>query len=290
MGGSDRAAALGVLASVVVGGLLAWAGSIGSAKVGSVPVFALGAAGAFIVNWLSFGPAFKAQTEKFYDLTGSLTYLSVVLLALILSDDLDARAFIAAALVAIWALRLGSFLFTRIRKDGKDGRFDSIKPHFWRFLRAWSLQGLWVTATLTAALAIITSDERKDLGVVGIIGIIVWLAGFAIEVTADQQKSTFRADPANNGRFISTGIWAWSRHPNYFGEIMIWTGMAILALPILSGWRWVMLISPVFVYLLLTRISGVPMLEYRGKKKWGDEPEYQEYLAKTPSLMLRPPR
>lgn len=290
MSGSDRAAALGVLASVIVGALLAAAGSTGSADLGGMPVFAIGAALAFGVNWLAFGPAFRAQTEKFYDLTGSLTYLSVVFLSLLLSDNIDARAIIAAVLVALWAGRLGSFLFRRIQKDGKDGRFDSIKPHFWRFLRAWSLQGLWVTATLAAALAIITSDERKSLGIVGIVGIAVWIIGFAIEVASDQQKSAFRADPTNEGRFITTGLWAWSRHPNYFGEITLWTGMAILALPILSGWRWAMLISPIFVFLLLTKISGVPMLEYRAKKRWGDEPEYQDYLAKTPVLMLRPPR
>ncbi len=294
MGGSDTNAALGVLATVVVGGLLAAAGSTGSADLAlgdsSVPIFALATAWAFLVNWIAFVPAFKAQTEKFYDLTGSLTYISAVLLALLLSDDLDTRAVIAALLVAVWATRLGTFLFRRIRKDGKDGRFDVIKPYFWRFLRAWSLQGLWVVATLACALAIITSDERKSLGVIGIIGIAVWVSGFVIEVVADQQKSAFRADPANEGRFINVGIWAWSRHPNYFGEITLWAGMAILALPILSGWRWVMLISPIFVFLLLTRISGVPMLEYRGKKKWGDEPAYQEYLAKTPSLVPRPPK
>lgn len=294
MGGSDTSAALGVLATVAVGGLLALAGSTGSADLTmgdrSFPVYAIATAMAFLVNWIAFVPAFKAQTEKFFDLAGSLTYLSVVCLALVLSDDLDARAVIAAVLVAVWAIRLGSFLFRRIRKDGKDGRFDAIKPHFWRFLRAWSLQGLWVIATLACALAIITSDERKSLGLVGIIGIAVWIFGFVIEVVADQQKSAFRADPANTGRFINVGLWAWSRHPNYFGEITLWAGMAILALPLLSGWRYVMLISPIFVFLLLTRISGVPMLEYRGKKKWGDEPAYQEYLAETPSLILRPPK
>lgn len=290
MGGSDIAAGLGVVATVIVGGLLAWAGSAGSAEVGSLPVFVLGTALAFVINWLAFVPAFRAQTEKFYDLTGSLTYLSVVVLGLALSGNLDARAIIAALMVAAWATRLGSFLFRRIRKDGKDGRFDSIKPHFWRFLRAWSLQGLWVTATLAAALAIITSETREALGIVGIVGIIIWVIGFAIEVTADQQKSAFRADPVNDGRFITTGLWAWSRHPNYFGEITLWIGMAVLAVPILSGWRWVMLISPVFVFLLLTRISGVPLLEYRAKKRWGDEPAYQKYVASTPPLLLRPPR
>ncbi len=121
-------------------------------------------------------------------------------------------------------------------------------------------------------------------------GIVVWVAGFAIEVIADQQKSTFKRNPANAGRYITTGLWAWSRHPNYFGEITLWTGIAIIALPILEGWRWVTLISPVFVFLLLTRVSGIPMLEARGKKRWGDEEAYQAYTRNTPVLVPRPPR
>ncbi len=290
MGGSNMNAVLGILASLVVGALVAAAGSSGSDDVGSLPLFALGAIIAFAVNWIAFVPAFKAQTEKFYDLTGSLTYLTVVVLAFLLADAPDTRAVIAALLVIIWAGRLGTFLFRRVTKEGKDGRFDNIKTHPFRFLRAWSLQGLWVLVTLACALAVITASDRKDFGVWGIAGLIVWIVGFTIEVVADQQKSAFRADPANNGRFITTGIWAWSRHPNYFGEILLWTGMAMLAVPVLSGWRWAMLISPIFVYLLLTRISGVPMLEYRAKKRWGDDPAFQEYTASTPSLVLRPPR
>jgi steroid 5-alpha reductase family enzyme len=125
---------------------------------------------------------------------------------------------------------------------------------------------------------------------VAFVGIAIWLAGFGIEVVADRQKSAFRKDPSNEDRFISTGLWAWSRHPNYFGEITLWTGVAVMALPILSGWRWVVLVSPVFVYLLITRISGVPMLEKRADKRWGGEADYELYKDKTPVLMLRPPR
>ena len=120
-------------------------------------------------------------------------------------------------------------------------------------------------------------------------GHAVWLAGFAIEVVADRQKSAFKQDSANDGRFITTGLWAWSRHPNYFGEITLWTGIAIMAVPILSGWQWVVLISPVFVAVLLMRVSGIPMLEARSDKRWGDEEAYQRYRAATPVLVPRPP-
>ncbi len=210
--------------------------------------------------------------------------------ALLLSDDPDARALIVGAMVIIWALRLGSFLFRRVRRDGRDGRFDEIKVDPLRFFMTWSLQGLWVLLTLAAALAAITSVEKKSIGPVAIVGIGVWAAGFAIEVLSDRQKSAFRRDPENAGLFISSGLWAWSRHPNYFGEIVLWTGIAIIAIPVLSGWRWAMLISPVFVTLLLTRVSGIPMLETRAEEHWGQQEDFQQYSRNTSVLIPRPPR
>ena len=285
-----RRSVIGIIAAVTIGALVSWAGSDGSVTVGAFPVFALCGLLAYAVNWLVFIPSNAARTEKYYDLTGSATYISVTLVAVLLSDDLDARALIVAAMVAVWAARLGTFLFRRISRDGKDGRFDEIKTDPLRFFMTWTLQGLWVLLTAAAAWAIITGDDRQDLGWVAFVGIAIWLAGFAIEVVADRQKSAFRKDPSNEGRFINTGLWAWSRHPNYFGEITLWTGVAIMAVPILSGWRWIVLISPVFVYLLITRISGVPMLEKRADERWGGDPDYELYKDRTPVLMLRPPR
>ncbi len=278
-----------IVSAVVVGLLVSWAGSDGSTNVGSVPVFAVCGLLAFAINWLAFVPANAAKTEKYYDLTGSITYTVVTLAAVILSGDLDARALIVAAMVLGWTARLGIFLYRRIQREGKDTRFDEIKMSPLRFLSAWTIQGLWVLLTAAAALAIITSSEREDLGLLAYVGIVVWLVGFAIEVIADRQKSAFKQDPANEGRFIATGLWAWSRHPNYFGEITLWAGIAIMAIPILSGWRWVVLVSPVFVTLLLTRVSGIPMLEKRADKRWGDEAAYQRYKASTPVLIPRPP-
>ena len=280
---------IGIAAAVVIGALVALAGSDGGATVGSLPVFALVGALAYLINWLVFIPSNAAKTERFYDLTGSFTYITVTVVAVVLSDDLDARALIVASMVVIWAARLGTFLFRRIRRDGKDGRFDEIKTNSLRFFMTWTIQGLWVVLTAGAALAIITTLERRDLGWLAYVGIAVWLIGFGIEATADYQKSQFKKDPANEGDFISSGLWAWSRHPNYFGEITLWTGIAIIAIPVLSGWQWATLISPVFVTVLLTRISGLPMLEKRADERWGDQKEYQEYKQNTPVLVPKPP-
>lgn len=290
MDDGTRRSLIGIAVAVVIGAIVALAGSDGSTTVGWLPVFALCAVLAYLINWLVFIPSNMLQTERYFDLTGSLTYLTVTAVALLLNPEIDARAWIAGAMVAVWAARLGTFLFRRIRRDGRDGRFDEIKKDSVRFLMTWTLQGLWVLLTAASALAIMTSLELEPIGWVGLVGIVIWIVGFTIEVVADRQKSRFKADPASAGRFISTGLWSWSRHPNYFGEITLWLGMTVLAVPILSGWRWIVLISPVFVALLLTRISGIPMLERRAEERWGADPEFQAYTARTSVLIPLPPR
>lgn len=278
------------LVAVLVAAGVAVAGSQGGAQVGAVPVFALCVGLAFVVQWLAFVPAYLRQTERFYDLVGSATYVSLTALAVSLGPPADARAIVLLLLVTLWAARLGSYLVRRIHKAGKDDRFDAIKPSFVRFLTAWTVQGLWVSLTLAAALAAITTRVRAPLDAVAYLGIAVWLVGFALEAIADHQKSRFRADPANRGRFIKDGLWAWSRHPNYFGEIVLWVGVAMIAAPVLRDWQWVTLVSPVFVTVLLTRVSGVPLLEKKADATWGGQPAYEAYKAATPVLVPRPPR
>jgi steroid 5-alpha reductase family enzyme len=291
-----------IAGSVVVAGALAAAGSAGGATVGGVGVFAVCVALAFAINAVVYVPSLLARTERWYDLTGSVTYLSVVLCALVLTARADVaaadgsvgvavhgRSLVLAVMVGVWAVRLGSFLFARVRRDGSDRRFDRIKGDPLRFASTWTLQALWVSVTASAAVAAITAPSGGGFGVVGIVGVVVWGAGMAIEVIADAQKSAFRKRPANARRFITTGLWAWSRHPNYFGEIVVWVGVALVALPALSGWRYVTVMSPVFVWLLLTRVSGIPLLEARATARWGNDPEYVAYRNATPVLVPRPP-
>ncbi len=287
--GRSMQSLVGIGVAVVLGGLVAWAGGSGAATAGPVSVVVLCAAIAYAINWAAFVPAYLGQTERFYDLTGTLTYLVVVAVAFVLGGG-GARPVMLATLVVVWAVRLGSFLVTRIAKDGSDGRFDSIKPKPLRFLMTWTMQGLWVTLTVGCALAAMTAERSTELDLWALVGLVIWLLGFTFEAVADQQKRAFRADTSNDGRFITGGLWAWSRHPNYFGEIVLWVGVAVIAVPALSGWQFVTLVSPLFVTVLLTRISGVPLLEARGRQRWGDDAEYRDYVARTPVLVPRPPR
>tara|TARA_E500000331_G_scaffold352304_1_gene400639 strand:+ start:1068 stop:1964 length:897 start_codon:yes stop_codon:yes gene_type:complete len=272
----------------LAGALIAW---IGSTAVTGTTAFSIAIAVAFAVNWLMFIPSYVHQTERYFDLTGSITFLTATWLSLLVAGNLgDPRALLLAIMISIWALRLGSFLFNRVVREGHDGRFETILPEPRVLLMTWTLQALWVTINASAAIAVLSAGAQVPLGIWAVIGGLMWFTGFAIEVTADTQKSHFRADPANKGRFITTGLWAWSRHPNYFGELLLWAGVAVAAAPVLSGWQYLFLGAPLLTLFLMTKVSGVDMLERRADKRWGADPEYQNYKSSTPSLVLRPPR
>ena len=256
-------------------------------ELGGWPALTVLALAAYLMQWVAFIPARLLQTERFYDLTGSLTYIAVTLGAISVATAPSGAQWLIAIMILVWAGRLGSFLFRRIHAAGGDQRFDHIKISSSRFFVAWTLQGAWVVMTSCAALTAIVSTQPTALGTVYMIGAVMWVTGFAIEVIADRQKSRFREDPANAGQFINVGLWARSRHPNYFGEILLWAGIATMATPYLSGSQWIVLLSPFFVYALLTRISGIPTLAKRGQQLWGDDPAYQAYLSNTPRLFPR---
>ena len=206
MGEQRRTPVIGIAVILVVAVLVALAGSDGSVRAAGIPVFALCAFLAFVINWVVFIPSNAARTEHYFDLTGAITYITVIVVAALLADDLDIRSVVVTAMVVIWALRLGSFLFRRVKRDGRDGRFDRIKIDPLRFLMTWTLQGLWVLLTLACALAIVTGVDREAFGPFAVVGTVVWVLGFGLEAMADQQKSAFRKDPANTGRFIASGL------------------------------------------------------------------------------------
>ena len=278
---------LAIGTAILIGVLVALAGSSGGLRWGGFPIFAWGALLVFLVQWVVFVPSWFAHTEHFFDLTGSLTYLAVVALTLLSRGSVTPYSLLVAAMVTAWALRLGAFLATRVRAAGSDSRFDAMKYRFAWFLMTWTLQGLWVLLTSGAALAAITSPEDRQIEAFALLGVALWAFGFGIEVVADEQKRRFRARPENLDRFITTGVWARSRHPNYFGEILLWFGVAVAAFPSLSGWSMVTLVSPLFVWLLLTRVSGVPLLEAAADRRWAGNPEYEAYKASTPVLLFK---
>lgn len=283
--GNEKKIAIALIV-VLIGALVAWVGSVNSQEFAGLKLFALAVVVAYVVQWIAFIPAFALRTEKFFDLLGGATYFTLTLALVLMTPQTTLRAGVIAVCVMLWSARLASFLFQRVKKSGKDGRFDDIKHDPLRFFNVWTIQGLWITFTAAAAWVGITARpaESESVDVFLIIGALLWIVGFAIEVVADTQKSRFRQDPSNKEKFITTGLWKTSRHPNYFGEILLWLGIAVMAFPAMTGWSYVALFSPVFVFILLRFVSGVPLLEKRADKRWGGQPDYESYKASTPVL------
>ena len=241
---------------------------------------------AFIIQWVLFIPAYLLQTEKFFDISGSITYISVVSYCFFNfydPENLNIGNVILSIIIIIWALRLGSFLFIRIKKAGEDIRFREIKKSPTRFFMTWTFQGMWVSLCSACALAgiangIIINDYFYC-------GLAIFLIGFIVEIVADNQKTKFRSNPKNKDKFINSGLWKFSRHPNYMGEILLWLGISIISFSSLEGLELATLISPFFTYLLLVYVSGIRILEYNGEKKWGHLESYKNYKKNTPRLI-----
>lgn len=269
--------------------LVAIAASVDGAIFSGLPVILLCAIVSFATHWIIAVPSLITSSEKYFDFTGMVATLLLVLTSMfaLLSSGAEAsiRSVFVATFVSVWTLRLGIFLYKRIVKAGEDRRFRDIKKSLPKFLMTWTLSALWVFLTTVNAITLIALNPLEPIGVFFVFGALLWLLGFGFEVIADRQKKHFSEQPENKGRFITQGLWSISRHPNYFGEIILWTGIAIISLPFLSGWQFVTLVSPMFVFLLLTRISGLPFLEEKAEKKWGENKDYIEYKKRTPILV-----
>tara|TARA_Y100001968_G_scaffold74092_2_gene65498 strand:+ start:300 stop:1022 length:723 start_codon:yes stop_codon:yes gene_type:complete len=231
-----------------------------------------------------FIPSNILKTEKYYDITGTISFIAVISYAYFLNNNsYNLRSSILFYIILIWTLRLGFFLFYRILKSGEDQRFSDLKKRTLSFMVPWTLSAMWVFITSSPALIAIMSKENFDVDIFLILGLALWILGFIIENIADYQKSKFNI--SNKGQFINIGLWSISRHPNYFGEIILWLGISIIAFPTLSGFQYITLISSIFVYLLLTKVSGINLLEEKSDIKWSKNDTYQNYKDSTPILV-----
>lgn len=259
----------------------------------------------FGIQLAGWGVASYLHTERFYDLLGSLTYWAMTLRARTFaqqqlpdagdtagSTGLSLRQQVCSLCVLAWSARLGSFLAVRAWKHG-DSRFDKVKHHPKVFFIYWMIQGVWCFLT---ALPVYLSlaQPRRDTAAIGPIDIVSWagwLGGFCLEVTADRQKTAWK-DAGNKG-FIHTGVWRYSQHPNYFGEMMLWASLCASCVNSL-GKSWALklasLASPAFVCFLLRYVSGVPLLQKAAKQKYGSDPQFLDYIARTSLLLPWPPR
>ena len=241
-----------------------------------------------VIQWTLWSIAAFHRTEKFFDLAGSSTFIFLTSLTLrwrYKHSKIYLRQLVQSGCVTLWGLRLGLFLFCRVLQTGGDSRFNKVRGNPKMFFIYWTVQGVWVWMTLWPTLILNTSDNDFDLTWKDYLGWSLWLVGFVLQVVADQQKSQFRANAANKGKWISAGLWSQCRHPNYLGEILMWSSLFLPASSVMSGRQYWSVISPLSVVYLLTQISGIPLLEKQGLKRWGHLAEYQKYRHNTAVLV-----
>lgn len=236
---------------------------------------------------LGFTLAFSFRTDKFTDLFYGSSFAIAALFILLSNKVFYLAHILLFFMVAIWGLRLSLYLFKRIKKIKKDTRFDAFRHDFFKFGGFWLLQAAAIIIIGMPAFLFLGSDY-SGLGFFGFAGILIWLAGFLTEAVADHQKFIFKKKNPNS--WIQSGLWKYSRHPNYFGEIVCWIGVFIYAMPGLRGLGWLSIASPVFVTVLLLYVSGIPLLEKKYDEKYGKNPDYAEYKERTSILVPMPPK
>ena len=235
---------------------------------------------AIAINIVMFLVAFKRQTDQLTDASYALTFILLALMGLASSRQ-DSGHIILTVMIYTWAIRLVGFLLFRIHKTGKDSRFDNMRSNFWEFGKFWLLQGITVWIILLGA-SLVYQQQATQLSALTIAGFGVWIIGIIIEGVADVQKYTFTSQTKNAGKWIDQGLWHLSRHPNYFGEILTWLGVYLFAIPYLHNWQlWIAAVSPLYIFVLLRFVSGVPILEKSADKRWGDQASYRAYKKRT---------
>lgn len=238
------------------------------------------------INAAMFVVAFALKSDKLTDASYAVSFI-VLALAIYNHSAVNPYVVIGVGLVCAWAVRIGVFLLYRVIKTGKDARFDGIREHFWKFGKFWLGQAL--TVWLLMIPLALASRHDSVWSALSIIGFFVSIAGITLEATADLQKYRFSQNPANKNKWIAEGVWRYSRHPNYFGEMLMWSGMYLLLFSSLSaGERILGLLSPVWIISLLLFVSGIPILERSADKKWGSIPAYQQYKKRTSILIPWP--
>lgn len=226
--------------------------------------------------------------DKVTDFAGSTNFVILAILTLVLKGTWHFRQVVLTILVVVWGLRLGLFLLMRILQWGEDRRFDEMRSNLGKLAVFWIFQAVWVWTVSLPVTVVNASDRDPSLRPEDIIGWVMWSVGFIIEATADQQKLWFKGFPENRGKWCNVGLWKYSRHPNYFGEILLWWGIFVASAAVLDGAEWLVIIGPIFLTLLLLFVSGIPLLEESADKKHGNLGGYRHYKKTTSPLIPLP--
>ena len=239
------------------------------------------------VTWLL---SVAVKNASIVDIVWGLGFVAVAWTSFAVGNGDDTRRLVVALMATVWGLRLATHLAVRNIGHGEDYRYRAMRKHWGSkfpiisLFTVFLLQGvlMWI---VSLALQLGQVESSPGFGPIGTMGVFVWVVGLAFEATSDQQLRKFKADPANQGKVLNTGLWRLSRHPNYFGDAVVWWGIAIVAAE--AGVGVFGLIGAAVMTFLLVRVSGVALLEKSLKKR---KPEYEDYIRRTSAFIPRPPK
>ncbi|HMO78671.1 MAG TPA: DUF1295 domain-containing protein [Candidatus Paceibacterota bacterium] len=242
-----------------------------------------------IINILLFIPAFLLKTDKLTDLSYSISFAAVALF-LFLKSEKNILDYVLLIMILGWSFRIGFYLLKRILKTKKDVRFDGIRESFWKFFGFWIIQAISVWLILLPTIIFFFNSKKESSLLLIFLGTIIFLIGLIIETIADKQKFDFKNNLANKDLWIETGLWKYSRHPNYFGEILVWIGIFVLStsINISMSYVFVGIISPIYIFIILRYFSGIPPLEKKYDQRFSENKNYLKYKQKTNLLILGP--
>ena len=257
--------------------------SLDSILINEIPIVYVFIITILFLNSLFFIHSYFFKTDIFFDLIGSISFISIGITSLIFLPDVDGNQILVFFLLIFWALRLGPYLFIRRLGSGIDKRLSEYFESPLSLYFVWTMNSLWVFMTSISLIVIFSSEENYDFGLVQWFGLLIWILGFIIEVVSDSQKSKF--NKKNKGKFINIGLWKYIRHPNYLGEITIWFGIFVISISYINSiFTSLSILSPIFVFVLLRFLTGVPQLELSSEKKWGNQKEYINYKKEAGTI------
>ncbi len=250
-------------------------------------VIALSLASSLTINLVLFVIAYYRQSDKLTDISYALSFLTIAIVSFSYATKYDHFSWIIFILPTVWAVRIGSFLLMRVLKVGKDRRFDNIRTSFVRFGKFWLGQAVTAWVLMLPVTLVLHRGGKVSSSL--ILGVLIWLVGLLIEAIADKQKFEFKFDEKNEGKWIQDGLWKYARHPNYFGEILVWCGIYVACFASLSIIeRFIGLASPALITSVLLFVSGVPLLEKSADQRWGGHKDYQDYKRRSRLIVPLP--
>lgn len=240
----------------------------------------------FFLQLIFFVYAVIQKTDKVTDPSYGLTFIVASITSMYLvSEYISMYKLLLLLLIVVWGLRLAIYLFVRILKTGKDERFDGIREKSLKFAGFWILQAISVFIILLPTTYVLLLEQSTYISTFSYIGFLVAISGIFIESIADMQKYIFKSQEENRGKWIQSGLWKYSRHPNYLGEILMWLGVFIYTLPYINDWAIFTVISPMYITYLLLFVTGIPTLEKRDMERYGNNEKYLEYVHNTGILL-----